>query len=307
MPANVETCFSVREVPWHGLGIVIEEAPDSQKALELAGLDWRVDQVPVYVNGNPVEGYLANVRSTDQQVLGIVSDQYKVVQNAEAFAFTDALLGEGVRYETAGSLAGGKRVWMLARLERTTILNDRIDPFLVFTNSHDGKGAVKVAITPVRVVCQNTLNLALHSAKRMWTTIHMGNMQNKLVEAQRTLGLAYAYLDSLTKEAERLVNLSISDSEVQDFIDELLPFPSEVKPRQKDNIIKLREDLWMRYDQAPDLQLYRGTRWALINAVSDFATHAEPLRKTTTYKERLFAKTIDGHPLIDKAFELLVA
>ena len=121
MAANVESMFYVRKAPWHGLGTRVMEAPDSKGALELAGLDWRVLQEPIYTTeGEAICGYKANVRDSDRKVLGVVSDRYKIVQNQEAFAFTDELLGEGVRYETAGSLQGGKRVWLLARLPHET-------------------------------------------------------------------------------------------------------------------------------------------------------------------------------------------
>lgn len=109
MAANVESMFYVRETPWHGLGIKVQEAPTSKDALILAGLDWHVVQEPVYTGQNElVQGYKANVRDSDRKVLGVVTDRYKIVQNEEAFSFTDALLGEGVRYETAGSYRVGK-------------------------------------------------------------------------------------------------------------------------------------------------------------------------------------------------------
>ena len=112
------------------------------------------------------------MRSTDHAPLGIVSDRYKVVQNEDAFQFTDDLLGEGVTYETAGALQGGRKVWLLARMpQRYVIAGDEITPYMVFMNSHDGSSGVKVAMTPIRVVCQNTLNLALDSAKRIWAAI----------------------------------------------------------------------------------------------------------------------------------------
>jgi phage/plasmid-like protein (TIGR03299 family) len=163
MAVNVETMFSVREKPWNGLGVSVMSAPTSSEALKLAGLDWNVVQEPIYTEYNEkVEGYKANVRDFDRKVLGVVSDRYKVVQNVEAFSFTDELLGKGVRYETAGSLAEGKKIWLLARLPREYIIaGERISPYLVFSNTHDGSGSVKVAITPIRVVCNNTLNLAL--------------------------------------------------------------------------------------------------------------------------------------------------
>ena len=185
MAANVETMFSVREKPWHGLGKIVMEAPTSKDALQLAGLDWNVVQEPIYTEFKEVvEGYKANVRDSDRKVLGVVSDRYKVVQNADAFSFTDELLGKGVRYETAGSLQEGKKVWLLARLPREYIIGgERISPYLVFSNTHDGSGSVKVAITPVRVVCNNTLNLALSTANRSFSMIHTGNIQDKIQEA----------------------------------------------------------------------------------------------------------------------------
>lgn len=206
MAANVETMFYVRKTPWHGLGTRVMEAPDSKEALALAGLDWEVIQEPIYTEKNEaIEGYKANVRDSDRKVLGVVSERYKIVQNQEAFAFTDGLLGEGVRYETAGSLQNGKRVWILARLPQEYIISgERITPYLVFFNSHDGTGAIKVALTPIRVVCQNTLNLALTTAKRSWSMIHTGNIQDKMQEAKDTLFMAEKYMDSLGKEFENL-------------------------------------------------------------------------------------------------------
>ena len=191
MPANVETMFSVRETPWHGLGRIIMDAPASREALELAGLDWQVESRNIYSGtGAMIPGYRANVRSTDDAVLGVVSDRYRIVQNEEAFQFTDDLLGEGVTYETAGSLQGGKKVWMLARLPRKYLIaGDQVVPYLVIFNSHDGSSGVKVATTPIRVVCQNTLNLALNTAKRSWTARHTENVLLRVQDARETLQL----------------------------------------------------------------------------------------------------------------------
>ena len=174
MSANVETMFYTREKPWHGLGTKVEDAPTSVDALRLAGLDWNVMQESIFTEtGDAIAGYRVNIRDRDRKVLGVVSDRYKIIQNREAFAFTDTLLGYGVRYETAGSLQEGKRVWLLARLPREYIIaEEQISPYLVFSNSHDGSGAVRVALTPIRVVCNNTLNLALATASRSWSMIH---------------------------------------------------------------------------------------------------------------------------------------
>ena len=309
MPANVETMFYVREAPWHNLGIRVENALSSQEALTAAGLDWKVIQKPMMTVDNlPIEGFKANIRATDEKVLGVVTDRYKIVQNYEAFEFTDDLLGEGVKYETAGSLQNGRKIWLLARLPDNYIIGgDRICPYLVFSNSHDGSGSIKVAMTPIRVVCQNTLNLALLDAKRIWTTIHTGNIKSKLDEAKKTLLLAEFYMDKLGTEIDKLNKIKITDSKVMEFINELLPLPDNASKVQEKNVQQLRDDMSMRFYDAPDLARMGKNGYRFINAVSDFATHAKPLRETSSYRENVFSKTMEGHPLIDKAYELIQA
>lgn len=309
MTASVEYMFYVRKTPWHGLGTRVEEALTSQDALHYSGLDWTVQQEPLMTETfKDVPGFRANVRSDNGKILGIVGDKYKVVQNHEAFAFTDALIGEGVRYETAGSLNGGRKVWMLARLpERYRLMDEEVDPFIVFTNSHDGSGAIRVAPTPVRVVCQNTLNLALTTAKRSWSMMHTSGVQAKLDEAHDALFKADFYMKALQNEAERLSMQMVSDRQVLKWIDELLPLEENASEKQMLNIARLRNDLTRRYFDAPDLVLLPKNGWRFINAVSDFATHAQPIRETKSYQQNLFAKTIEGHPVIDKAMRLLSA
>ena len=309
MAANIETMFYVRETPWHGLGTRVLTAPASKEALEVAGLNWKVIQEPVYTEANElIEGYKANVRDNDRKVLGVVTNRYKVIQNEEAFSFTDSLLGEGVRYETAGSLQGGKKVWLLARMPQDYIITgERISPYLVFSNTHDGSGAIKVALTPIRVVCNNTLNLALSSAKRSWSMIHTGDIQGKMEEAKDTLFKAESYMDELGKEIEDLRMKRMSDQQVLDYIEILLPLDENMTAQQKKNIIRLQEDMKMRYFDAPDLKGVGKNAYRFINAVSDFATHAAPLRKTANYKENVFSRTVEGNPLIDKAYQMVCA
>lgn len=309
MAANVENMFYVRETPWHGLGTRVNEALNSKEALIAAGLNWNVVQEPIYTEIEElVEGYKANIRDVDRKVLGVVTDRYKIVQNQEAFAFTDELLGEGVRYETAGSLQGGRKVWLLAHLPHEYIISgERISPYLVFFNSHDGSGAIKAAITPIRVVCQNTLNLALSTAKRSWSMIHTGDIKGKMQEAKDTLFMAEKYMDNLGKEFETLRKKKLTDQQVLEYIEILLPLEEDSTPQQIRNMKRLREDMKMRYFDAPDLKDVGKNAYAFVNAVSDFATHAEPLHRTANYKENLFARTVEGNPLIDKAYQMLKA
>jgi len=307
MSANVESMFYVRTAPWHNLGIRVEEALSSKEALELGGLDWTVIQKDIYTQDNMlIPSFKANIRESDNNVLGVVTDRYKIIQNEEAFAFTDSLIGEGCKYETAGTLQEGRKVWLLAKLpEKYQILDDEVTPYIVLSNSHDGSGAIRIAMTPIRVVCQNTLNLALNNAKRIWSTIHTGDINTKLDEAMKTLSMAEHYMKKLDYEANFLNRKKIEDKKVIEFIQELIPLPDNASKIQEKNISVLRTDMNQRYFDAPDLIHLPKTPWRFINAVSDFATHTTPLRKTENYKENLFAKTIYGNSLIDKAYELI--
>ena len=309
MAANVESMFYVRETPWHGLGTKVLEAPASKDALQLAGLNWRVMQEPIYTAMEElVDGYKANVRDSDRKVLGVVTDRYRVIQNDEAFAFTDELLGAGAKYETAGSLQGGRKVWLLAHMPHEYIISgERISPYLLFSNTHDGSGAIKVALTPIRVVCQNTLNLALAGAKRSWSMIHTGDIKEKMQEAKDTLFLAEKYMDELGKEFEVLRMKKLTDKQVMEYIEILLPVEDGFTTQQEKNMKRLREDMKIRYFDAPDLQSVGKNAYRFVNAVSDFATHAEPLRRTANYKENLFSRTVDGNPMIDKAYQMVSA
>ena len=309
MAANVETMFYVRQKPWHGLGTEVKKAPTSKDALIYAGLNWVVLQKDVYSeDGSLIPGCKVNIRNTDKTSLGIVSDKYKVVQNQDAFQFTDDLLGEGVTYETAGALQGGRKVWILARMpQRYIISGDEIAPYMVVMNSHDGSSGIKVAMTPIRVVCQNTLNLALNSAKRVWTTKHTENVMNRVHEAKETLFLAERYMGELGKGIDRLSRISLSDKKVIEFMEDFFPVTEDLTDVQKKNNQRMLDDMKMRYFDAPDLDHIGRNGYRFINAVSDFATHAEPIRRTKNYDENLFLRTVEGEPMIDKAYKMVLA
>lgn len=303
---NVETMFSSRVCPWHRQGIVIEKEVTSKDAIHLAGLDWTVNGIPIYADGGKlIHGYKANQRSSDGKILGIVSDRYKIVQNEEAFEFTDNLLGNGVKYETAGSLASGRRVWLLAKMETAKITGENFEPYLVFTNTHDGTGAIKVSLTPVRIVCQNTLNLALNNAKRTWTCIHKGDIQSKLHEAEQTLFNANNYMNHLALEMEDLKLARISSDDLTEMIAEIIPIKEDEKSELKIRRLQdRRNELRYRYEEAPDLQGVEHSMYRFINAVSDFVTHRTPERQSKLYNENLFMNVVDGEKVIDLSYAI---
>ena len=309
MAAAVETMFSVRVKPWHGIGTIVQECPNSRDAIHLAGLDWKVEQKDVYTdNGIPISGYRVNVRDSDQSILGVVSDRYQVVQNEDAFAFTDELLGEGVRYETAGSLQNGKRTFILARLpQRFIIAGDEITPYFVIMNSHDGSCSIKAAMTPVRVVCQNTLNLALRTAKRTWMTKHTSNIMERIDDARTTLQFAEQYMKEMGKGVDELCRKRLTDRKVMEYMNEFFPVTQDMTAAQQRNNLILLNDMKKRYFDAPDLKSMDKNGYRFVNAISDFATHAEPIRRTKNYRENLFLKTVEGNPLVDKAYQMVNA
>lgn len=307
MPANVETMFSTRVKPWHGIGTIVADCPSSREAIWLAGLDWMVEQQDVRTeSGAIIPGYKANIRDRDQSILGVVSDRYQVVQNEDAFAFTDELLGEGVKYETAGALQGGKKTFILARLpQRFIIAGDEITPYFVIMTSHDGSCAIKAAMTPVRVVCQNTLNLAFQTAKRTWTTKHTSNIMERIDDARTTLQFAERYMGEMGKGVDELVHKRLTDKKVMEYMAEFFPVTADMTPVQQKNNLTMLNDMKRRYFDAPDLQHVGKNAYRFINAVSDFATHAEPIRRTKNYGENLFIKTVEGNPMIDRAYQMV--
>lgn len=305
MPACVESLFSVREVPWHGLGQILDNPVTSKEAIVAAGLDWNVVTKEVYVGGVKTPGYVANVRDSDNAVLGIVTNRYSIIQNREAFEFTDSLVSDGeLTYETAGSLRNGKQIWLLGKLPKTEILGDDLEPYICFTNTHDGTGAVRVCMTPVRVVCNNTLNLALRTAKRSWSTRHTGDIQSKVREAQATLGMANDYISALKQEAENLANINVSDETIEGILDQIYPVKDDASDLTKGRIDGLKEEFFRCLGMS-DIKQFRGTAYGAMMAATDFADHSKPLRVTKNSDENRWNAIIVGHPFVDTMFKQL--
>lgn len=311
MAHNIETMMSVRLKPWHyemtkDVTKIIQEAPNSYDALVAAGLDWTVEGKPIYdANGRMINGFKANTRSSDGKVLGVVSNRYQIVQNIDAFQFTDNLIGGDVRYETAGSLLGGKKIWMLAKLPEKKVAGDAVDSYICFTNSHDGSGAVKAIMTPIRVVCNNTLNMALNGAKRSWSMRHRGDIQGKIAEARNALELAEIYMDELDKQAERWANVTVNEDQLQAMLNQLFPEKADATERQKRNIQKQKDDYMVCYF-APDIIKFENSAWRCLNAMSDFVSHSEPTRRTSDYDANNWNRIMDGHKLLDQMTSMLV-
>lgn len=301
-----DTMFSGNGIrPWHGLGTIVAGCPTSDEAIKLANLGWDVVQEPVCLkDGTEIPDCFANIRSDTKDVLGIVKDKYRIVQNNESFAFVDSIIqnskGIECRYETAGSLFNGKRVFMLVRLPDVNLVGDTVENYLFLSNSHDGTSGLLAGITNVRVVCNNTLQMAESGASRIWRLRHTESIKGKQAEAEKSLGLALSYTERVAEDAERLAAEAVNEERFfREFFKKL-----DLSEKNRE---KVMYEIGGIYKDKDDLQNFRGTKWGMYNAICDFVSNREPLRKTITGKDWKMAGFMDGYPMIKTAQQILLA
>ena len=325
MPAEVESMMYTQEKPWHGLGKYVGEEPLlSEDAIRCAGLDWHVEKCPAFAAltvGTEekeifAEDYFLNVRTSDCAVLGSVQGRYQILQNSDAFQFMDSLAGPEnlVRYHTAGSLQGGKHIWLLAELTGLTIepvSGDRVEPYILLVNGHDGRMPLKALFTSVRVVCQNTLNMALATARGGVTIRHTGDMQSKVKEAQKVLGLGRKEFEKYSEVAEVLAGKKMNDKMFKTFLDSLVPLKNDEDTRS----MNVQEKIIELFDSGPgtDIVGVRGTSWGALQAVTDFTAHHRTTRGAGNDEDKKREKRLEsvwfgsGNNLNQKALGLLMA
>ncbi len=317
---NNDHMFSVRAMPWHGLGVVLDEYPRSiDEALQKAGLGWKVTHGDVLVVRAPAwtddfgtehapellpaKGFKANLREDTGDVLGIVSDEYEVVENRDAFRFLDALIGSELHFETAGSLWGGRRVWCLARLpEYVELGGDRSATYIYVANSHDGSMAVTAAFTPVRIVCANTLGAALReaehgaNAQRTFRFRHTGNLQTKFAEARMVLGMTINYEKQFKALADRLALEPISEAALERrVLRHLWTIDDDTGPRARANceraiqrvlaIFRGRGAVGDTTGNSP------GSKWVAFNAIAEHLDYGRRYTSRSNQVQRSFEDT----------------
>jgi phage/plasmid-like protein (TIGR03299 family) len=295
--------MSVRETPWNGLGVTLDEHPESiDDAIKAAGLDWDVAQRPVLIpdgdydladfNGDefgvvPIEGYYANVREDTGAPLGIVTSRYRTVANREAFSFLSTIFGSEMHFETAGSLMGGRRVWVMLKIPSwIEIGGDQIGQYALVSNSHDGKSSVMLAVTPVRIICQNMLVAALRSAQRTYTIRHLGNPSLKLAEARRALEVTTNFYTKFQYYGDKMALRKLSDADVKRYVETLIPVTDDLGERAMRNREEVRQSIQRLYrngttvDGISTVGNAPGTTWAIYNAAAEFADWYRNERKT---------------------------
>lgn len=318
MSAGIELndhMFSAREVPWHGLGTVLEEAPTAAAAIREAKLNWQVHLKPAFVHTDEgvmrSEGFFPMRRNRGEwafigNATRVVSERYEVLQNVDAFTFMDNLVDQGLAYETAGSLKNNSWVWMTAKLPESISIGgvDETDIYLLLSNSHDGTKAVRVDVTPVRVVCQNTLSMAWGSSRRSWSAKHLSTLEGQMQQARETLDLTFEYVDEFQAQAEMLLDEQFSMRRFENLIAKVVP----ESPRAETH----KESLKTVFELSPTIAgtPIEGTAYGALNAVSEYFEHIVFANNDTRRSEQSqLLNTWEGNTrrMRDKAARELVA
>lgn len=250
--------FSLKEKAWHGLGQIVQDAPTSAQAIALAGLDFQVVKAPlqtcpfeiisedpalsVTVDEIAVAAHFATLRTDILRPLGIVGKDYHIVQNRDAFTFFDGIAQKNqVVYETAGALGQGERIFITAKLPGHIQVgdNDLIEKYIFLTNSHDGSGSITAAFTPVRVVCQNTLNAAMGNLSGAVRIRHTASAKERLLQAHQIMGLASKIADQKQDLFNRWAKVKITDKELKRLIQIAMAPSSETLGNLRDGKIEL--------------------------------------------------------------------
>ena len=289
MAAAVESFASFREPAWHGLGTVFDhEITSAREMLKIANLDnWnvRLEDVQLPDNYTSSKNNFLVVRdhpiNGNPDVLSVVGERYQTLQNEDLFAFGDYLL-DGARWETAGSLKNGRVVFGSLALERETVLDpngvsDVVKTYLLVNTSHDGSVAVAASITPVRVVCANTLNVALKGTKQSFKMRHTSTLDGRIASAREALGLANSYMDEFDKMAKELIEKEITKATFDKIVATAYPMPDKDKKgamKKWENKIDLLEELYV----ADTNKNINKTAWGALNTLTERLDWFRPAR-----------------------------
>lgn len=271
--------FYVGESPWHNLGTRLEKVATSQEALRAARLTWRVKCVPVYAEGGRVvPDRRATVRIDTEDPLGVVGSFYTPIQNEEAFAFMDSLVGEAAAmYHTAGSLRDGRKVWALAKLPQDLVVvpDDVLHKFLLLLNSHDGSTAMVCRFVATRVVCENTLNAALAERGNTRQVIirHTRGAPIRVDEARRVLSIGLKYFDIFGERCRALSSKQLNREMLRQYFEAVFPYPPAGHNLEPTG--KLHEVLAFLFEngRGNELPRVKGSLWAAYNAVTEYVDH----------------------------------
>ncbi len=266
----------VGETPWHSLGTRLDKPATASETIQAANLGFIVEKMPLRIalHNIPVKDHFATVRTDTMDVLGVVGSRYTTIQNKDAFVAFDALVGEGhALYHTAGALGNGERIWILAKLPDYIQVNhnDIVEKYLLLTNSHDGSTCVVVKLTPIRVVCENTLSVALQGAEQEVHIKHTVLAEEKLKQAHEILGLSNKLFETLAQYYIGMSKKMITTTLFSQYLNQI--FPEPIFTLQKSRVKEIHEKIRELSEVGIGAELSKGTLWGAYNAVTEYVDH----------------------------------
>lgn len=279
---NERRMFYYGQEPWHGIGTKLDNPATAKEAIEAAQLDYPVALKKIKTeDGVIIPDKFATVRNDTGTPLGVVGNLYAPVQNVEAFDFFDSIIGEHLAiYHTAGALGRGERIWILAKLPESirVMKDDVVDKYLLLTNSHDGCSALRMFFTPIRVVCQNTLIAAMSAAKGGISIRHTGNIQSKIKEAQRALGIAINFYGEFERSITKFSDRKLSDAESDMYFVSLICSNNEIDAQDLSTRKQNQLDALNVLYHKPEFTDAQGTLWSAYNAVTRYVDHERTVK-----------------------------
>lgn len=308
MSHEVESMFSVKETPWHGLGKIIQDAPSIQDGIRLAGLDWTAEVEPLYCADSTMVTHRAIRRSTDKRVLGIVGPDYTPLQNAEAFDWFQPFIDNKLAsLTTAGSLRNGERVWVLAEINfdpSEIVKGDDIRKFILLSNGHDGKLAVRIGFTPIRVVCANTLRMShVSEASKLIRVRHNKGVKASVEKLREVMNLANQEFEATAEQYRFLAKSQFRKDDVIKYVKKMFDIKdSDVVSTKTANILK---DVFDKIYNGlgTDIAGVRGSWWSAYNGFNEYLNYTNGRNSDNRLNSLWFG---ENDKLNAKALELAI-
>ena len=298
MAHEVETMMYVGEIPWHKQGTPLQDIATAEEAIIASGLDWDVELRKIYQETksgtiSEVPGKYALARVTDDLVYGVYGKQYSPMQNRKGFTFFNDVVGnDDAKYVAAGSLRKGAIIWILAELKGSRgVKGEEVKQYLILANSHNGEFALQMWWTPIRVVCMNTLKMAMSRDTQRFYSRHTKGMDSRVDQAQMILGVGNAYFEEFERQANILANRQMNSEKLEAMLKHVFNWEEVVIPVGKEKVlVPTRKEERMgdvmslfEHGKGMDNPDIRGTMWAGYNAVAEFTDHQKEYRTDPVY------------------------
>ena len=299
--------LATRTPTWENIGTDISHEHNIADVIRKANLDYEVQHQLIVLQNTDIviPNKMATVRTSDNHIYGVTSKKYNIVQNIDAFDFID-YINSDIEFVKAGETAGGQ-VYIIGKLPDNYILDDQFTPYVIFRNSFDGSTNIQAAIVPLRIVCQNQFNMAFKKSDNTINIRHTNTANQKMLEAKEVLRRTAEHLNTFNQFAENMAVEKITDVQFSHLLDNMFPVNEEEMAKRTITNMEANRMSFMTAYNAEDNANFRGTKWGLINAFSDYQTHKPNLRSTNKSEENRFMSVSFDPTAMLKFMELVKA